>query len=82
MKQVTHRELHKNAGTLVQEAARLRGPIVTGRGTPVKGVETAVRQQVDRPFKNRRILPAYQELLEAGALRGCTDSTQLVREGR
>jgi hypothetical protein len=36
----------------------------------------------DKPFKNRHILPAYQELLDAGALQGGTDSTQIVREDR
>ena len=36
---------------------------------------------VDQPFKRRRILPAYQEMLDRGELRG-TDSTQIVSEGR
>lgn len=36
----------------------------------------------DQPFKRRRILPAYQEMLDRGALRGGTDSTQIVSEGR
>lgn len=38
--------------------------------------------QLDKPFKRRRILPAYQELLNAGALQGGTDSTQIVSENR
>jgi hypothetical protein len=46
-------------------------------GTPVR---EAVR--VDHPFKRRRILPAYQEMLDRGELRGGTDSTQIVSEGR
>lgn len=37
---------------------------------------------VDKPFKRRRILPAYQELLDSGALQGGTDSTQIIREDR
>jgi hypothetical protein len=36
----------------------------------------------DKPFKRRRILPAYQEILDAGTLRGGTDSTQIIREDR
>jgi hypothetical protein len=36
----------------------------------------------DHPFKLRRILPAYQELLDAGALQGGTDSTQMICEDR
>jgi antitoxin (DNA-binding transcriptional repressor) of toxin-antitoxin stability system len=82
MKQVTLRELHENTGTLVREAVRLGGLIVTDRGTPIARIEPAVRQKGDRPFKHRRILPAYQELLDAGALRGGTDSTQIVSEDR
>jgi len=42
----------------------------------------AQRQRVEKPFKRRRILPAYQELLDAGAFRGGTDSTQVIREDR
>ena len=36
----------------------------------------------DKPFKRRRVLPAYQELLDSGALQGGTDSTQIIREDR
>ncbi len=44
--------------------------------------DTPVAQSEDRPFKHRRILPAYQALLDAGALQGGTDSTQIIREDR
>lgn len=82
MKQVTLRELHENTGTLVREAVRLGGIVVTDRGTPIARIEPANRQRAGKPFKQRRILPAYQELLDAGALRGGTDSTQMIREDR
>lgn len=36
----------------------------------------------DKPFKRRRILPVYQELLDARALQGGTDSTQIIQEDR
>ena len=39
-------------------------------------------EPMDKPFKRRRILPAYQELLDSGALQGGTDSTQIIREDR
>jgi prevent-host-death family protein len=82
MKQVTLRELHENTGTLVREAVRLGGIVVTDRGTPIARIEPAGRRPSDKPFKRRRVLPAYQELLDAGALQGGTDSTQIVREDR
>lgn len=82
MKQVTLRELHEKTGTLVREAVRLGGLLITDRGTPIARIEPAHRQRVEKPFKHRRILPAYQELLDAGALRGGTDSTQIIREDR
>jgi prevent-host-death family protein len=82
MKQVTLRELHENTGTLVREAVRLGGIVVTDRGTPIARIEPANRQRVGKPFKQRRILPAYQELLDRGALRGGTDSTQMICEDR
>ncbi|MES1244078.1 MAG: hypothetical protein ABUT39_20915 [Acidobacteriota bacterium] len=44
--------------------------------------EPGARPRTDQPFKRRRILPAYQEMLDSGALRGGTDSTQIVSEGR
>jgi prevent-host-death family protein len=82
MKRVTLRELHENTGTLVREAVRLGGLVVTDRGRPIARIEPADRRPVDKPFKRRRILPGYQELLDAGALAGGTDSTQIVREDR
>jgi prevent-host-death family protein len=82
MKQVTLRELHENTGTLVREAVRLGGLVVTDRGTPIARIEPASRPTTDKPFKRRRILPAYQELLDARALQGGTDSTQIIQEDR
>ncbi|HET9225466.1 MAG TPA: type II toxin-antitoxin system prevent-host-death family antitoxin [Thermoanaerobaculia bacterium] len=82
MKQVTLRELHENTGALVREAVRMGGIVVTDRGTPIARIEPADRQRASKPFKQRRILPAYQELLDAGAFRGGTDSTQIIREDR
>ncbi len=75
MKRVTLR-------TLVREAVRLGGIVVTDGGTPIARIEPASGQRSDRPFKRRRILPAFQELLEAAALRGGTDSTEIVGEDR
>jgi hypothetical protein len=37
---------------------------------------------MEKALKRRRILPAYQELLDARALQGGTDSTQIVQEDR
>ncbi len=82
MKQVTLRELHENTGSLVREAVRLGGLVVTDRGTPIARIEPASRSASDKPFKHRRILPAYQELLDARALQGGTDSTQIIQEDR
>jgi prevent-host-death family protein len=82
MKQVTLRELHEKTGTLVREAVRLGGIVVTDRGHPIARIEPASQRSSDKPFKHRHILPAYQELLDAGALQGGTDSTQIVREDR
>jgi len=82
MKRVSLRELHENTGTLVREAVLLGGIVVTDRGTPIARIEPTNDRPVDRPFKRRRVLPAYQELLDAGALQGGTDSTQIVHEDR
>jgi hypothetical protein len=45
-------------------------------------LEPASRPATDKPFKRRRILPAYQELLDARALEGGTDSTKIIQEDR
>jgi prevent-host-death family protein len=82
MKRVTLRELHEKTGALVREAVRLGGIVITDRGTPLARIEPAGHRPSDKPFKHRRVLPAYQELLDAGALQGGTDSTQIVREDR
>ena len=82
MRRVTLRELHENTGTLVREAVRLGVIVVTDRGTPIARIEPANRPMTDKPFKRRRVLPAYQELLDAGALQDGTESTQIIREDR
>jgi prevent-host-death family protein len=82
MRRVTLRELHENTGALVREAVRLGGIVVTDRGTPIARIEPASRPDTDKPFKRRRILPAYQRLLDARALQGGTDSTQIIEEDR
>jgi len=82
MRKVTLRELHENTGTLVREAVRLGGLVVTDRGTPIARIEPASRPTTDKPFKRRRILPVYQELLDARSLQGGTDSTQIIQEDR
>ena len=82
MRQVTLRELHENTGPLVREAVKLGGLVITDRGKPIARIEPAPQPRTDQPFKRRRILPAYQEMLDRGALQGGTDSTQIVSEGR
>jgi antitoxin (DNA-binding transcriptional repressor) of toxin-antitoxin stability system len=82
MKRVTLRELHENTGTLIREAVRLGGLVVTDHGTPIARIEPTSRPTIDKPFKRRRILPAYQEFLDARALQGGTDSTQIIEEDR
>jgi hypothetical protein len=67
MKRVTLRELHEST---------------TDRGRPIAHTEPANHPTTDKPFKRRRFLPAYQELLDARALQGGTDSTQILQEDR
>ncbi len=82
MKRVSLRELHENTGALVREAVLLGGIVITDRGAPIARIEPDQSRFVDRPFQRRRVLPAYQELLDTGALQGGTDSSQIVREDR
>lgn len=82
MKQMTLAELNEKTGALVREAVRLGGIVITDRGMPIARIEPANLQAVDNPFRRRRILPEYQELLDAGALGSGTDSTQIIREDR
>ena len=61
-----------------------------GAGRAGAGLSQAIARRVtmrymsstNKPFKRRRILPAYRELFESGALQGGTDSTQIVCEDR
>jgi antitoxin (DNA-binding transcriptional repressor) of toxin-antitoxin stability system len=56
--------------------------VITDLGMPIARIEPINRPVTDKPFRRRRILPAYQELLDANALQGGSDSTQIVREDR
>jgi hypothetical protein len=61
-----------------------------GAGVSRDGVAPVITRRVtirympstNKPFKRRRILSAYRELFESGALQGGTDSAQIVCEDR
>lgn len=82
MKQVSIRELHEKTGSLVRDAKRLGGLLVTDRGTPVARIEPVDNRPAPNPFRTRKLLPAYERLLRSGKLRRGPDSTQIVSEDR
>lgn len=82
MKTVSIRELHQRTGSLVREAGRLGGLIVTERGTPVARIEPAGHKLPINPFRDRKLVPAYARLLRSGKLGAGTDSTRIVSDSR
>ena len=82
MKQVTLRQLHEKTGSLVRDAKRLGGLIVTDRGKPIARIEPVVARRTPNPFLSRRMLPKYQRLLRSGRLGSGEDSTQIVSDDR
>jgi antitoxin (DNA-binding transcriptional repressor) of toxin-antitoxin stability system len=82
MKQVSLRELHEKTGSLVRDAKRLGGLIVTDRGAPVARIEPVDSRPAPNPFLTRKLLPSYRRLLDSGRLAGGTDSTQIVSDDR
>ena len=82
MKQVSLRELHEKTGSLIRDAKRLGGLIVTDRGAPIARIEPVDSQPAPNPFLSRRVLPAYQRLLRSGRLGRGTDSTLSVSHDR
>lgn len=82
MKQVSLRELHEKTGSLIRDARRLGGLIITDRGAPIARIEPVDSRPAPNPFLSRRVLPAYQRLLRSGRLGRGTDSTQSVSDDR
>ena len=82
MKQVSLRELHEKTGSLIRDAKRLGGLIVTDRGAPIARIEPVDARPAPNPFVSRTVLPAYLRLLRSGRLGRGTDSTQIVSEDR
>lgn len=82
MKTVSIRELHERTGSLVREAGRLGGLIVTERGSPVARIEPAGKNPPANPFRGRKLMPAYARLLRTGRLGAGTDSTRIVSDSR
>ena len=82
MKQVSIRELHERTGSLVREAKRLGGLLVTDRGKPVARLEPVDHRPAPNPFRTRKLLPAYERLLRSGGLRRGTDSARIVSDDR
>lgn len=82
MKQVSLRELHEKTGSLIRDARRLGGLIVTDRGTAIARIEPIDPRPAPNPFLSRTVLPAYQRLLRSGRLGRGTDSTRSVSDDR
>ena len=82
MKQVSLRQLHEKTGTLIRDARRLGGLIVTDRGAPIARIEPIESHAAQNPFRTRKVLPAYDRLLRSGRLGRGTDSTKMVSDDR
>ena len=82
MKRISIRELHERTGSLVREAKRLGGLIVTERGAPVARIEPVDSRSPINPFRNRKLLPGYARLVRSGRLGRGTESTRIVSEDR
>jgi antitoxin (DNA-binding transcriptional repressor) of toxin-antitoxin stability system len=82
MKEVSLRELHEKTGSLIRDAKRLGGLIVTDRGAPIARIEPVEHRPAPNPFLSRTVLPAYQRLLRSGRLGRGTDSTRIVSDDR
>ncbi|MGD0094481.1 MAG: type II toxin-antitoxin system prevent-host-death family antitoxin [Planctomycetota bacterium] len=82
MKTISIRELHEKTGEYVREAAETGGLYVTNRGKTVAKIVPQVHKSTVPYFARRKLTPAFRKLLASGKLRGGTDSTQLISEGR
>ena len=80
MKRISIRELHEKTGSLVREARRLGGLIVTERGAPVARIEPVDSRPPANPFRDRKLLPRYTRLVRSGKLGRGTESTRIVSE--
>jgi prevent-host-death family protein len=82
MKRISIRELHEKTGSLVREARRLGGLIVTERGAPVARIEPVDSRPPVNPFRDRKLLPRYARLVRSGKLGRGIESTRIVSEDR
>ena len=82
MKQVSLRQLHEKTGSLIRDARRLGGLVVTDRGAPIARIEPVDSRPALNPFLSRKVLPAYQRLLNSGQLGRGKDSTRIVSDDR
>ena len=82
MKRISIRELHEKTGSLVREARRLGGLIVTERGAPVASIEPVDSRPPVNPFRDRKLLPRYARLVRSGKLGRGIESTRIVSEDR
>jgi prevent-host-death family protein len=82
MKRVSIRELHEKTGSLVREARRLGGLIVTERGAPIARIEPVDAGTRVNPFRDRKLLPGYARLVRSGKLGRGIDSARIVSEDR
>jgi antitoxin (DNA-binding transcriptional repressor) of toxin-antitoxin stability system len=80
MRRISIRDLHDETEKWVREAARVDELVVTDRGNPIATIVPYREPPSGNPFKTRKLRPGYAALL--GRLRGGTDSSTIVSEGR
>ncbi len=80
MKTISIRELHEKTGEWVRRSVRLGAITVTDHGKAVARIVPLETASAANPFVARKLRRGYARLL--GKLKGGTDSTQAVSEGR
>ena len=82
MRTISIRELHEKTGEYVRAVSETGDIYVTDRGKTVAKIVAQQEPSEEPYFAHRKLTPAFRKLMKSGKLRGGTDSTQIVSEGR
>lgn len=82
MDKISIRELHRRTGKHIRRAAEVGEIYITDRGKTVAKIVPEEEPPRTPYFAHRKLTPAFRKLMEAGTLRGGTDSTTIISQDR
>ncbi|MDD2710309.1 MAG: hypothetical protein PHV34_20185 [Verrucomicrobiae bacterium] len=82
MKTITIRDLHQKTGKWVRLSAEQGEIHISDRGHPIAKIVPCSAPRPTPYFRQRKLIPAFQQLVKTRTERGGSDGTQVISDDR